>query len=202
MGKTYLNASQEVIDLLEETRGRFHERFEGVKFGIIMAHAPVDEKTGRVKGFAIKGYAGAAAAAQVKVVALKDRLTKGYDVELLIDGDNWPNTPLPTQIALLDHELTHIRPTGLRDDLGRPSIKLREEDFIVWGFIEVAQRHGIAAIECRSVKQLMDEHGQILLALDDRADLATGEGTKSLRRMVQDLKDKGVTLTVNSGSSN
>lgn len=102
-------APQEVIDLMEETKEKFHgDRLSEVKIGVIMAHAAVDDKTGQIKGCAIKGHAGSPAAACVKVVPLKDRLTKGYDVELLIDGDHWPSTPLATQIALLDHELTHI----------------------------------------------------------------------------------------------
>jgi hypothetical protein len=166
MPKTYRIAPQEVVDLLESTRQKYHdERLKRIKIGTIFAHAPVDEKTGQIKGTAIKGHAGAPAAACVKVVPLKDRLTKGYDVELLIDGDSWPKKTESQKIALLDHELTHIRPTGNTDDLMRPKIKMRDEDFIVWGFIEVAQRHGMAAVECQSVKHLIDEHGQILLPL-------------------------------------
>lgn len=86
------------------------------------------------------------------------------------------------------------------DDLTRPTIKMRDEDFIVWGFVEVAARHGIAAIECRSIKQLMDEHGQILLALEDRVDIALGNPSASVRshakKFIDTLKKSGATVTI------
>ena len=42
---------------------------------------------------------------------------------------------------------------------------MREEDFIVWGFLEVVRRHGAAALEAKSVKNLIDQHGQLLLSV-------------------------------------
>lgn len=164
---TYLLATKDTDELLKEVREKYHERLDDadVRIGIVMAYASVDEDTGEKKGPAIKGYAGAAAAAQVKSVPVKDRLTKKYDVELLIDGDLWNTLGRAEKIAILDHEMTHLLPTGGTDDLHRPKIKMREEDFIAWGFWEVIQRHGPAAMEHRALKTLADKHGQLLLHL-------------------------------------
>src|ERR1700679_2515782 len=166
MPKTYSNATTEVLDLLEEIKNTpAHQRLVNadVKIGVVMAFAAVNEETGERKGYAITGYAGAPAAAQIKIVGLKDRLVKKYDVELMIDGDNWPETPENTQRALLDHELTHILITDKLDDLERPKLKIRDEDFICWGFLEVVQRWGRDAIEARSVQNLIATHGTVLL---------------------------------------
>lgn len=183
---TYLLAAKETEDLLAKVIEEYHPRLlnEDVRVGILMAYASVDENTGEKKGHAIKGYAGAAAGASVKKVAAKDRLTKKYDVELLIDGDAWPNLPEQQKVAILDHEMTHIETTGKTDDNNRPLVKMREEDFIVWGFLEVVQRHGVHAMEHRSLKALIDHHGNLLLGLDgdfkDAAPPARRSGIESV----------------------
>src|SRR5262249_5260095 len=96
---------------------------------------------------------------QVKPVPLKDRLTKGYDAELLIDEDKWKDLSKDQQAALLDHELTHLRlvmtedeETGKEkvqeDDIGRPKLRTVKGDWNVGGgFAAVVARHGENAIE-------------------------------------------------------
>jgi hypothetical protein len=83
MRKTYSFAPQPVRDLVNSLiASDQHVRLAKaeVKIGLIMVHPELDEKTGMVKAPAIKGHAGASAAACVKPVPLKDRLTKGFDV--------------------------------------------------------------------------------------------------------------------------
>jgi hypothetical protein len=164
---TYSLPSQSTTDLLDRVLQKYHRELilADVRVGVIMAFADCDEKTGERKGHAIKGYAGAAAGAQVKKVPLKDRLVKKYDVEILIDGDEWPLLGEPEKIALLDHELTHVELRDGQDDLGRPLIKMRKEDFIAWGFWDIIKRHGVAAMEHKALKVLADKHGQLLLNL-------------------------------------
>jgi hypothetical protein len=168
MATRYDVADKETLELLEEVKDKYHERLvdNDVQIGVLMAYAEVDEKSGKRKGVALKGYAGAQAAAKISNVPLKDRLTKKYDVELVIDGDHWPDRSEAEKRALLDHELTHIVPKDKTDDLGRPIITMRDEDFIVWGFLQVVERHGAAALEARSVKALIDQHGQLLLGME------------------------------------
>lgn len=162
---TFQRADEDVLDLIEGVKADYHPNLNiyDVKIGVIMAFGPINDETGEKTGPAIKGYAGASAAACVKVVPLKDRLTKGYDAEMFLDGDEWPNLLEKEQIAILDHECTHLMPTGHTDDLGRPKIKLRKEDFIAWGFWSVIKKHGHAALEHKALKRLSDQHGQLLL---------------------------------------
>lgn len=164
MSITYSLPPVTVTELVGQVMNDYHRRLIDwdVRVGVLMAYAAVDEDSGERIGTAIKGYVGAAAA-QVKIVSLKDRVTKGYDVEMLIDGDAWPELEDSVQTALIDHELTHILPKGETDDLGRPKLKLREEDFIAWGFWEVIRRHGPAAMEHRSLERLKDKHVQLML---------------------------------------
>ena len=120
---------------------------------------------------------------------------------MLIDGDNWPEMHIDVQTALIDHELTHIRPTGQTDDLRRPKIKMREEDFIVWGFLEVVQRHGANALEVRSVRKLIEKHGQLLLGMagDESEEGISVQHQKlndALKKAVKTVKIPGATLSV------
>src|SRR5207237_2850403 len=84
-------------------------------------------------GPAIKHH-GSPARATIKVVALKDRLTKGYDAELLIDEAEY-NQMRPEHInALIDHELCHLalalkKGKIVLDDLGRPRLKTIAADW-------------------------------------------------------------------------
>jgi hypothetical protein len=202
MPATYLRAPVQVTELLAKVQNRFHPRLDnaGVRIGVLMAFAGVKED-GSTEGFAIKGYGGAQAAAKIANVSLKDRVVKGYDAELILDGDTWPKRPEAQQIALLDHELTHIGLTGNIDDVGRPKLKLREEDFIVWGFLEVVQRHGAMALEAQSVKALIDQHGQLLLSIGDAGEAADGgRMERAVRQFRKTAKDIGGSVTISAGN--
>jgi len=164
MGKTYALPADATIALLKEVREKYHPRLDAhdVKIGLIMAF-PAIGKDGHATSPAISGYAGHAAAASVATVSTKDRLIKGYDVEILLDAERWNELSLAEQTAVLDHELTHIEPTGDKDDLDRPITKMRKEDFIAWGFEEIIKRHGFAAMESKAVCQLSKQFGQLAL---------------------------------------
>jgi hypothetical protein len=158
MGKTYALADNGVLSLLARVRRKYHSRLDdhGVAIGVLMVFAPLDED-GEKNGTALKGYAGAAAGASVGVVPLKDRLTKNFDVEILIDGDAWEDMTEQQRCALLDHELTHIEPTGDLDSLDRPVIKMRKEGFVLWGFYEIMERWGPASAEAQGAKALINK---------------------------------------------
>lgn len=164
MGKTYALPADATLKLLADVREKYHPRLDahGVKIGLIMAFAAIG-KDGLSKAPAISGYAGHAAAASVSTVSTKDRLIKGYDVEILLDAERWNELSLAEQTAILDHELTHIEPTGDKDDLDRPITKMRKEDFAAWGFEEIIRRHGFAAMESKAVAHLSKEFGQLAL---------------------------------------
>ncbi len=160
MPTTYTAAEPEVNDLLAQVMERHHKPLHeaGVRVGILMAS---ELKAG--------GYP---AYATIKIVPLKDRLSKQYDAELVIDAHEWESLRERHRRALLDHELSHLqlakaRMTGEhseitkggivfeRDDLGRPKLKTVKGD---WhgsdGFKDVVARNGNWAIEFLMAKRV------------------------------------------------
>lgn len=164
MSTSFSLADQAVLDLLADVlRERHRPLYDaGVKVGVIMAASDTGEAV---------THAGHGCYAKVKVVPLKDRLTKGFDAELLIDLDKWENKLHHRQrVALLDHECSHLeltkyayapvldadgRPTGEdgivgveKDDLDRPKLRLVKGDVNAGdGFAKVIERNGEDALE-------------------------------------------------------
>jgi len=103
-------------------------------------------------------HGGYPARATIRVVPTKDRLTKGYDAEMLVDRDWWGGARESRRVALLDHELSHLELVLTKDgqpaydDLNRPRLKLRKGDYASSdGFFEVIARHGDEAAEFESL---------------------------------------------------
>lgn len=164
MSATYWKAHDrdltQILRVMEMYHHELHQH--GVKIGVIFAMAKEEE------GHALK-HGGYPAAATIKIIQLKDRITKDYDVELMIDADFWKSSDDNKRIALIDHELSHIAlkrkkpekpkkgdppkdvdPTGevMYDDYNRPMLKTVKGDYNVGdGFMKVIARHQTAAIE-------------------------------------------------------
>lgn len=154
MPTTYSLADDDVTNLLADVLRRWHRPLAdaGVKFGVLMASNPA--------GHAVK-HGGYPAAATVRVVPLKDRVTKGYDAEMVIDLRWWEGHRRPHRLALLDHEAMHVELANIkgydpedqsirfdRDDIGRPKLRLRKGDWNAGdGFADVVGRHKDFALE-------------------------------------------------------
>lgn len=144
--------------------GQYHPRLAeaGVRVGIMVAYNP--------DGDALT-HGGYPAAATMKVVKLKDRVTKGYDAEMSVDERVWRDLSAAQRLALLDHELSHIdtvdvpekqlkelrgeNPAAVAwkvDDIGRPKLRSVPGNWNVGdGFAQVVARHGLDAIEYRNI---------------------------------------------------
>jgi len=164
MATSFGLAGSDIRSMLNSVIETYHTLLHeaGVTIGIIMA---ANEDGPAIK---VGGYADAAC---VKVVSLKDRLTKSYDAELLIDHNTWTELSYAGRVALLDHEMSHLELSKIefirdsenpeaplklvcgRDDYGRPKLKLRPGDWNAGdGFKAVVERHGDAAIEVRNLQ--------------------------------------------------
>lgn len=159
---TYQLPDPDIRILVNETLAANHPDLQecGLIVGVLMATNP--------DGPAIKN-GGHPALACVKVVSLKDRVTKGYDVEILIDQHGWDELNAAQKIAVVDHELTHVNrvpntPKAMKsgeaawkiDDIGRPKVKLRKGDWMPGdGFSEVVSRHGENAVEFLNISRAM-----------------------------------------------
>lgn len=164
MSASFSLADQNVLDLLADVMRERHRPLydAGVKVGVIMAVSDTGEAV---------VHAGHACYAKIKVVPLIDRLTKGFDAQLLVDLRKWDDDLRHRQrVALLDHELSHLelteyayapvldadnRPTGEeqivgveKDDLDRPRLRLVKGDVNAGdGFAAVISRNGEDALE-------------------------------------------------------
>lgn len=160
MAATYTLADDDVIRLVNEIMTTNHPELAeaGVRFGILMAENP--------DGDAVK-HSGYPVLACVKVVSAKDRVTKCYDVEMLIDLRAWEEMTDRHRAALIDHEITHVArvpntPKRIAagelawktDDRGRPKIKMRKGDWNVGdGFESIVARHGDFAVEFLNIQR-------------------------------------------------
>lgn len=135
---------------------------------------------------------GAEAAAKISLVPARRRLLVDHDLELVVDGLTWDNIPAPSREALLDHELTHVvvqkdkNGQPKTDDIGRPRLKLRPDDYAINGFFEVAERHGNFAMEAVTLRRI---HERMLVALGTAA-------KSSATDLISALKEAGAALTV------
>jgi hypothetical protein len=116
----------------------------------------------------------------IKIVSPKDRISKKYDVELILDGDEWGSDSAQHQLAKIDSFLARLeikkpkpkKPKKSKatvhgndeenqqhqpdefmvDDAGRPKLRLRKGDWNAgYGSREVVERHGQFAPEVLSL---------------------------------------------------
>jgi hypothetical protein len=169
MGTVYWKADQQVNDLIATVIHKYHSELgkANVRIGTLMSF---NEKAPPVK------HGGYQAYATVRIISLKDRVTKDHDVEMCIDAEAWKQFTSMQKEALIDHELSHIKckkkkargPDGkpietdelMFDDLSRPLLKLIKADWNVGdGFADVVSRHKESSVEYVSInkaKELAD----------------------------------------------
>jgi hypothetical protein len=197
MGTTYQTADEDVLAVLRRAVDEFHPalRAANVEVGVIVAS--------NCDGPAVK-HAGYPCLANIRVVPLKDRVTKEYDAELLIDETEWNSISPAQRLACLDHELTHLevvtdKESGVvvTDDLGRPKLRTRKGD---WnggdGFAEVVERHGDSAIEFYNA---LKAYGRAKAAAARKPSLTDGAGEGSAGGIdtitIEVPGEKAVTIT-------
>lgn len=150
--------SECMLAVMEQYHGELHD--VGVRVDILFAHADTDQN-GDPKGPAIK-HKGHGCAAQVRIMALRDRVAGRGDAEITLDGDEYDVWSGPQLRAILDHELEHLEVcyTGdgslKRDDAGRPRLRLRPHDQEYGWFDAVARRHGEDSVEVRQSSRIVD----------------------------------------------
>lgn len=187
MGTVYWKADDSIVrsvyDVMKRYHGDLHDH--GVKIGVIMA------MSGSEEGSALKLH-GYPVAAMVKVVSLKDRIVKDYDVEMLVDAMLWKESNEKRREALIDHELSHLaikrkKPQKPKkgevqkesdalgevvyDDIGRPVVKTIKADYNIGdGFLNVIRRHQDASFETQNINAAMNIIESVLEAGDEQAE--------------------------------
>jgi hypothetical protein len=173
MPRTYEQAKVEVVQVLLRVLARREDLLSvGVKIDVLMAHGVSNGKGEIVTPAVVHG--GYPKAGKIQVLPLIQRVAGRGDAQMVLDGDLWPNLSPDQQLALIDHEITHLvvvtdgvdaatgKPLPATDDCGRPRLKVRKHDWEIGGFAEVVSRHGANAPEYEAVEDMMAKHGELL----------------------------------------
>lgn len=157
---TYRKASAEVGQIVNEMLEKYHGplRDAGVQIECLFAYSLTDDN-GDSTGPALK-LGGYPCNAVVRILNLKDRTVGRGDAEICIDGDQWDTWDDDQKRALIDHEIEHLELKTdddgvIRDDLGRPKLRLRKHDVQFGWFDSIARRHGAASFEVQQFRQLV-----------------------------------------------
>lgn len=154
MSSIYFKADDSVKVMIGDVIRQWHPDLlkSQIRIGILFALSTKDDQPAlKEAGYEVDGI--------IKVVPLKDRVTKLFDVEMILDGDAWKSKSEKHRLAYLDHLLCRIelkKPKSskpkksntdngsdeereehdkeenaeyLTDDLGRPVYKLRKYDW-------------------------------------------------------------------------
>jgi hypothetical protein len=174
MASIYIPANADVLALVKKVAGEWHPDLikAQAEFGVLLVLAASETQPAvKENGHAVEGT--------IKIVAPKDRITKKFDVEILLDGDEWKTDREEHKVAKIDHLLSRLevkkpRPKKKKgggavhgsdeereahqeaefamDDYGRPQLKLRKGDWNVgYGFADVVKRHGNFAPEVKAL---------------------------------------------------
>ncbi len=104
----YQKANKETLAVVSKTMGQFYGglRDADVQVQTLMAY-PNRDDNGDPTGPAIV-VNGSPAVACIKILNLKQRVARGFDVELTLDGDQWTEKSDEERTAIADHELRHL----------------------------------------------------------------------------------------------
>jgi hypothetical protein len=180
MPKTFKPASAADRTLLDQVMREHHFRLRAAEVVVrLVMVSPNRDADGNVRGPAIKVH-GAPAAACVRAFGPRERMLVGADAVIDVDAARWFDLERAQQIALLDHELTHLEVFEEEDEDGSPGyrraavdgcpvVRMRPDDFVISGFVEVIKRHGQAALEAQAVA---DVGRQVQIVFDFMKQLA------------------------------
>ncbi len=176
MAKIYSKAPDECIERVAHLIKLFHSPLllADVKIDLLSVANDDDDKP----ALALHGYP---CLAIIRITGVKERTKGAGDAEIIIDESRYLALDDPSRDALLDHEIYHLE---LRIDKktdkvkldcrGRPKLGMRKHDVQIGHFIEIAERHGAASIECKQATNLYLSHQQTLFAF-------VGENQKQLQ---------------------
>lgn len=157
----YTKAQKDILQALAKTMERYHKplRDADVSVQVLMAW-PRRDDNGDATGPAVT-HNGYPCAAKIRVLSAKDRVARGFDAEMIVDGEKWQESDARQQIAILDHELEHLElltdaeGSVVLDDGERPKLRCQRHDAQLGWFHAVARRHGESSIEVQQARALI-----------------------------------------------
>jgi Putative phage metallopeptidase len=175
---TFEHQPPDLVEVLDQALN-YHQELRDADVRVLTLRARAFDALEQPEA-AIK-LAGCPCLAKIRVYNHKMRVLTGFDAEVVVDGHRWDELTPEQRVALLDHELTHLRVMNDEagevklDDLGRPRLRTMPDDFMLTGFYDVIRRHGESANEARSVQQV---HLSVKAALKEAAQAVADAVTK------------------------
>jgi hypothetical protein len=165
----YSPGSDELVAQVQAVAERYHRRLvdTGLRVDVLEVRPRTDEAGEVLEDHALK-HGGYPCFATIQILGPKDRGANRGDVLLCVDAYRWPELDELTQVAVLDHELTHLElvtddeGTVRYDDYGRPKLRMRLHDICHGWFSEVAKRHKGHSIEVQQATTMITEHEEFI----------------------------------------
>jgi len=181
----YSHADADTIDLINRTIDAYHPELASHEVIVAAQMCEPSEKEavkagkeGRVpRPLKLNGWP---CHATVRKTTVQERIGGMADALITLDALHWRDLDDAGRIALLDHELTHLEIVrdkegfAKSDDAGRPVLKIRLHDWQIGGFREVAARHGQAAPEVVSFREVATAYKDQLMFAFDRVPQEVG----------------------------
>lgn len=174
MATSYERAPKAIEALVQTAMEKYHPSLvkEQVTIDAIIVRRTIgsDDETEDVHALKRNGYP---IDAKIGITSLQDRARGIADAKLMIDGYEWNQATDRQRLALIDHELEHLRlvqhePTKKdpavyfkRDDLSRPILKIAPHDWMLAGFKTVAERHGEHSHEAMGFRNFRADYAQL-----------------------------------------
>jgi hypothetical protein len=157
----YSPGSDELIEQVQEAAERYHPELveAGLRVDVLEARPKTDDAGDPVEE-ALRHH-GYGCYATIKICGPKERGAGRGDCLLTVDAYRWPELGRETQMAILDHELTHLelirsaKGAIKLDDYERPRLGIRLHDIQYGWFQSVAARHGMDSIEVQQAGHLL-----------------------------------------------
>lgn len=160
MGKTYEKAAAAVAKVGERVLKSYHSDLHKIGLTIDYVFANTEGTAPAVS------HGGYPALAVCRIPGLKERALGRADAEITIDQAAWDGMNDAEQVALLDHEITHLslvrdaKTDEIKfDDMSRPRLKMKKHDWHVGWFEAVARRHGKDSPEVYQANLMWDRAG-------------------------------------------
>lgn len=154
MGITYEGAGPELNKMVKKIAGDYHKSLGNITIATVICRR-TDRHENEKNAIMTRGQE---ILAKIAITGLDDRVRGMADAKLTINGFTWDKLNDNQRLALLDHELQHLKAGEGADDLGRPSLKMRPHDWEVTGFADVVKRHGESSVESLQISRARLEY--------------------------------------------
>ncbi len=164
MSSLYMRADERIAELVATAMTSWHPTLTkaGVKIGILFVLSARESQPAlKENGHPVEGT--------IKIVSLKDRVSKGFDVEMLLDGDEWSHNQEPHKLALVDHLLSRLE---IRKPKAKKKKKAKGSEGAVHG--EDGERE-----EHEEQEFMMDDIGRPIIKIR-KADWRAGNGFREV----------------------